>query len=98
QAEKLNAGTGSASKKRKVSEKVQSEWADLSAQIGRLELQQKRLKQSFAFAFVEGTLVNAVRKGCWILLDEVNLASSDMLESLSGLVARESLLLAHTGG
>ncbi len=100
QAEKLNASSVSAataSKKRKVSDSVQAEWNELSAHVARLEVQQQRLKQSFAFAFVEGSLVNALRNGCWILLDEINLASSDMLESISGLLEGESLLLAERG-
>ena len=41
--------------------------------------------------------MNAVRNGLWILLDEINLASSDMLESISGLLEGESLLLAERG-
>lgn len=98
QAEKLYVSSQSGgNKKRKVSESVQLEWTDLTAAITRLETQQRRLKQSFAFAFVEGSLVNAVRNGLWILLDEINLASSDMLESISGLLEGESLLLAERG-
>jgi midasin len=98
QAEKLYVSScQSGNKKRKVSESVQADWTELTASISRLEVQQRRLKQSFAFAFVEGSLVNAVRTGAWILLDEINLASSDMLESISGLLEGESLLLAERG-
>jgi midasin len=97
QADKLYVSSQSATKKRKVSESVQTEWNEFSVSISRLETQQRRLKQSFAFAFVEGSLVNAVRNGQWILLDEINLASSDMLESISGLLEGESLLLAERG-
>ena len=32
----------------------------------------------FAFAFVEGVLVRAVREGWWLLLDEVNLAPPEV--------------------
>jgi len=34
----------------------------------------------FAFSFIEGALVTAVRAGHWVLLDEINLASSDTLQ------------------
>ncbi|KAF0299690.1 Midasin [Amphibalanus amphitrite] len=41
---------------------------------------------ALAFAFIEGTLVKAVREGHWVLLDEINLASAETLECLSGLL------------
>lgn len=41
---------------------------------------------SFAFSFVEGVLVKAIREGKWVLLDEINLASAETLERLSGLL------------
>jgi midasin len=37
-------------------------------------------------AFVEGALVTAVRQGHWIVLDELNLAPSDVLEALNRLL------------
>ena len=39
--------------------------------------------QGFAFAFVEGELVRALREGHWLLLDEVNLAPPEVLERLA---------------
>lgn len=41
---------------------------------------------SFAFSFVEGVLVKAIREGGWVLLDEINLASAETLQRLSGLL------------
>lgn len=35
-------------------------------------------EKGFAFAFVEGALVRAVREGCWLLLDEINLAPAEV--------------------
>ena len=32
----------------------------------------------FAFAFKEGALVKALRQGHWVLLDEINLAPSEV--------------------
>jgi midasin len=40
----------------------------------------------FAFQFVEGALVAAVRQGHWLLLDEVNLAPPQVLERITGLL------------
>nr|CAG8526340.1 11509_t:CDS:10 [Entrophospora candida] len=49
--------------------------------------------------FVEGSLVKAVKNGDWILLDEVNLASTETLECLSGLLqdSNSSILLTEKG-
>ncbi|KAI9221601.1 hypothetical protein BC828DRAFT_64979 [Blastocladiella britannica] len=50
------------------------------------------------FSFVEGALVQALRRGDWVLLDEVNLASAETLEALSGLLEPNgSLLLTERG-
>lgn len=47
----------------------------------------------------QGTLVQAVKKGEWILLDEINLAAAEMLECLSGLLegSAGSLVLLDRG-
>jgi midasin len=42
--------------------------------------------KSHAFSFVEGSLVKALKRGDWLLLDEINLAAADTLESISGLL------------
>lgn len=57
---------------------------------------------SMIFSFVEGKLVDAVREGHWVLLDEINLATPDTLECLSELLeagpdAARSIVLAETG-
>lgn len=49
---------------------------------------------SFAFSFVEGVLVKAVREGHWVLLDEINLASAETLQRLSGLLEVNAALQA----
>ncbi|TIC06692.1 midasin [Wallemia mellicola] len=56
-------------------------------------------KARFVFSFVEGPLVTALRRGDWILLDEVNLASPETLECLSSLVAspNSSIVLTERG-
>lgn len=44
-----------------------------------------------------GSLVEAVRKGHWVLLDEINLASAETLESLSSLFEGGSISLNERG-
>ena len=71
----------------------------------RVKIFQKHLSsgsRGFAFSFAEGNIVKAVRNGDWVLLDEINLASPDTLESLAGLLSNgvqnaPSLLLSETG-
>ena len=57
--------------------------------------------KGFAFYFLEGNLVKAVREGAWVLLDEINLASLDVLESLTDLFSNDAdgpfILLSETG-
>ncbi|KAH8857575.1 Midasin [Schistosoma japonicum] len=67
-----------------------SEWtkflSDLTILERRLENITKSNKPGLGFAFIEGALVRAVQEGDWILLDEINLAPAEMLDSLSGLL------------
>eukprot|EP00392_Amoebophrya_sp_AT5.2_P004892 g4901.t1 len=42
------------------------------------------------FEFVEGILVEAMRSGTWIILDELNLAPNDLLQRIQGLVNVDS--------
>lgn len=56
-------------------------------------------QEAFAFAFVEGNIVKAVRNGDWVLLDEINLASPDTLEALADLFdpSSPSIMLSEAG-
>eukprot|EP01105_Mastigella_eilhardi_P023687 TRINITY_DN6020_c0_g1_i2.p1 TRINITY_DN6020_c0_g1~~TRINITY_DN6020_c0_g1_i2.p1 ORF type:complete len:5426 (+),score=1513.70 TRINITY_DN6020_c0_g1_i2:922-16278(+) len=76
---------------------LRAKWRDLAAMLDKFEVQQDQLKNKFAFSFVEGSLVKAVKAGDWLLLDEINLASTETLESLSGLLEGGSLTLSETG-
>ena len=56
-----------------------------------------RIEYGFAFAFVDGLLVDAMRKGHWVLLDEINLASQETLQGLTGILDGQSLCLTEKG-
>ncbi len=43
------------------------------------------LPASRHFAYVEGSLVKALRNGDWVLLDEINLAAPEVLDSIADL-------------
>jgi midasin len=91
-------------KKRKLDEMdkiaLQNAWAKFSQDLASLEKQSSRVSKSFAFSFVEGSLVKAARNGDWVLLDEINLAAPDTLESIADLLkdgGNGSILLSEKG-
>ncbi|KAL1893163.1 AAA ATPase midasin [Sporothrix stenoceras] len=77
-------------------------WALFSEKLEQFDIQVASGTGAFAFAFVEGKIVQAVRNGDWLLLDEINLASPDTLESIADLLSSgpgdtPSILLSETG-
>ena len=62
-------------------------------------MEEKLSSEGLIFHFVEGTLVNALKAGQWILLDELNLATAETLECLSGLLdsSSGSMVLTERG-
>ncbi|OLN93953.1 Midasin 2 [Colletotrichum chlorophyti] len=94
-------------KRRKKESKLQSllelspRWDQFSRNLDQFEVQLSGGSTAFAFSFVEGNIVKAARNGDWVLLDEINLASPDTLESiadlLTGPVETPSILLSETG-
>ncbi|KAA8897801.1 hypothetical protein FN846DRAFT_910245 [Sphaerosporella brunnea] len=79
---------------------LQAAWARFSHDLANLERQSSQLSKSFAFSFVEGSLVKAARNGDWVLLDEINLAAPDTLESIADLLkdgGGGSILLSEKG-
>jgi midasin (ATPase involved in ribosome maturation) len=54
-------------------------------------------RATFAFSFVDGVLVQALRQGHWLLLDEINLASAETLQRLAGLLEGGSVTLTEKG-
>jgi midasin len=106
EAEARNGDTQPA-KRRKTHSKLQSlldlrpRWDAFAQRLEQFEVQISGGENSFAFSFMEGNLVKAVRNGDWVLLDEINLASPDTLESIADLITgvseRPSILLSETG-
>lgn len=79
-------------RKRSVDEKPTQDNRELLIKWEKLLIKLEKLKTqvrthfSLAFAFLEGSLIKALQEGYWVLLDEINLASSETLECLSGLL------------
>lgn len=78
-------------------QRLEQNWSDFSDRSARFETNLSRIKVGFAFAFVDGLLVDAMRKGYWVLLDEINLAASETLQALAGVLDGQSLCLSERG-
>ncbi|KAH7328502.1 hypothetical protein B0I35DRAFT_473203 [Stachybotrys elegans] len=80
---------------------LQPRWETFARNLEQFDVQISGGSGAFAFSFVEGNLIKAVRNGDWVLLDEINLASPDTLESIADLLTgpseRPSILLSETG-
>ncbi|CAM6097712.1 unnamed protein product [Calypogeia fissa] len=89
----------SSKRKRQLSDRTLENWRTFSVQLHKAERQVESAKTAFAFSFMEGALVKALKEGHWILLDEVNLAPSETLERLTGVLEGEkgSLCLTERG-
>ncbi|XP_025407976.1 midasin-like [Sipha flava] len=70
-------------------------WLNLNEKLSRFEIQLKHCQTSMAFAFVEGSLIRAVKEGYWVLLDEINLASAETLQCLSSLLESNGTLTIY---
>lgn len=96
-----------ASKKRRLDlpkyQRLKTRWQKFETDVRQLQAHVASGPKGFAFSFVEGNIVRAARNGDWVLLDEINLASPDTLESLAdlfntpGFEEGPSLLLSETG-
>ncbi|KAL3690583.1 hypothetical protein R1sor_016892 [Riccia sorocarpa] len=83
-------------RKKPLSDRVLSGWRAFSVQLRKAERQVEYAKTGIAFSFVEGSLVKALKDGHWILLDEINLAPTETLERLTGLLEGEQGTLSLT--
>ncbi len=98
--------TRSTHKRRKLFEmnedSLRVQWDDFGRRAKAFELQLGSNTEFLSFKYIESSLVKSVRDGDWVLLDEINLASLDTLESISDLIEGSrslppSLLLTESG-
>ncbi|KAH7936620.1 hypothetical protein HPB49_001675 [Dermacentor silvarum] len=72
-------------------------WRALGEQLRKAEAQARQAENKLTFAFVEGALVRALKEGSWVLLDEINLAEGEALESLAPVLDGSSPVLFERG-
>ncbi|XP_029451275.1 midasin isoform X2 [Rhinatrema bivittatum] len=95
----LKSAVGKESKASHTGPLLKEKWERFDLRLKQAQQQMKMTENALVFAFVEGTLTQAVKKGEWILLDEINLAAAETLECLSGLLegCSGSLVLLDRG-
>lgn len=102
----IETATGHPLKKRRVDRSkhqiLKAKWELFGSNVQTFGMHLASGSKGCAFSFVEGNIVKAARYGHWVLLDEINLASSDTLESISELLSSRrsdgpSLVLSETG-
>lgn len=78
---------------------LRKSWNEFHVDAERFEKQRIADSSGLAFAFTEGALVDAIKTGKWVFLDEVNLASSETLQRLCGLLddSTSSITLSERG-
>lgn len=98
--------SGQATKRRKLDTSKYSalvpRWQNFTAELEELEARVAQGDARFSFAFVPGKIVKALKNGEWVLLDEINLASPDTLETIASLLHHgrdglPSVLLSEAG-
>lgn len=65
---------------------LESQWLEFSERTAEMEATSSLMERGFAFGFTEGVLVRAFREGWWLLLDEINMAPTEVLERITGLL------------
>ncbi|KND03960.1 uncharacterized protein SPPG_08934 [Spizellomyces punctatus DAOM BR117] len=97
------AESGQANKKKKTKRTydpaLETEWQSFAKNLLTFESTQQKVSASLLFSFIEGALVRAIKEGHWVLLDEINLATPETLDCLTGLLASatSSLVLLERG-
>ncbi|KAG8936254.1 hypothetical protein FRC02_003546 [Tulasnella sp. 418] len=99
-SETRDLGADSPRKRRKVEDNAGKpaleDWTKFERDVLNFEIQHVTSQNKFVFDFVEGPLVNAIKAGHWVLLDEINLASSETLEALAPLLQSTSSSITLT--
>lgn len=76
---------------------VYPRWDKLEIKLLKLNSQMQN-SINVSFAFIPGSLVNCIKNGDWVLLDEINLASTETLECLSTILEPDgSIILLEKG-
>ncbi|KAL5289670.1 hypothetical protein ACFFRR_009616 [Megaselia abdita] len=93
----LNVAESTIKKNKKIKLICFKEWQLLRDKLSKLNSQLSK-SINISFAFITGSLVNCIKNGDWVLLDEINLASAETLECLTTILeANGSIILLEKG-
>lgn len=81
----------------KLTEDRLPKWEKLKLRLQRLLQNVDRLDSNLVFMFLEGNLLRALKNGDWILIDEINLATNEMLQKIVPLISGKSITLYEKG-
>jgi len=74
-----------------------NEWKDMMKKFSNILMNLDKIDSNLVFSFLEGNLIKAIKNGDWILIDEINLATNDVLQKIVPLVDGKSLMLYEKG-
>lgn len=63
-----------------------NEWKDMNKKFSNILMNLDKIDSNLVFSFLEGNLIKAIKNGDWILIDEINLATNDVLQKIVPLV------------
>jgi midasin len=74
-----------------------AEWKDMLKKFNNILFNLDKIDSNLVFSFLEGNLIRAIKNGDWILIDEINLATNDVLQKIVPLIEGKSLMLYEKG-
>ena len=82
----------------KTDDLLLSRWREVKKRLKTSMEMIRRTDLSTVFAFIEGILTESIKSGDWVLLDEVNMAPSSVLECLSQLLDNDGSVTLYEAG
>ena len=80
-----------------LDDSVVIEWQEMKKRLENIRANIDRIDSNLIFTFMEGNLIKAIKNGDWVLIDEINLATNDVLQKIVPLIEGKSLLLYEKG-
>lgn len=62
------------------------EWEELKTKFDNINANLSKIDSNLVFSFLEGNLIKALRNGDWVLIDEINMATNDVLQKIVPLI------------
>ena len=93
----VNHGLKSINSKKIEDQEMLEQISALVTETKQLAVKIKRAENGILFRFIEGQLIKSIQSGEWILLDEINLASDEVLSRIVSIIEQKSIVLNERG-